>query len=237
MKKALFGSLLCFIVLVAAAGAFFAADHSNLVLSGREVIVKHPSGAITPWVWQDPSLKTIASNLSDYPYGVFFCCYGYYVTGLTNVLQVVPEYWEAAPFTPSANMTIKEVEADVEWNQGEGTDAIVLSVYDDANGLPGKALESWYVKNLGHNGSCCTLAVGKSKSGIAVTQGTQYWVVASTNSKDATTFSTWDANTTDMRLHPVAYYCDDSKQGSCNGNSSKWTASQAIVPGFAVLGE
>ena len=237
MKKALLGSLLCFIVLVAAAGAFFAADHSNLVLSGREVIVKHPSGAITPWVWQDPSLKTIASNLSDYPYGVFFCCYGYYVTGLTNVLQVVPEYWEAAPFTPSANMTIKEVEADVEWNQGEGTDAIVLSVYDDANGLPGKALESWYVKNLGHNGSCCTLAVGKSKSGIAVTQGTQYWVVASTNSKDATTFSTWDANTTDMRLHPVAYYCDDSKQGSCNGNSGKWTASQTIVPGFAVLGE
>jgi hypothetical protein len=235
MKK-MFVGLVCSIVLVTAVSAF-AANRSNLVLSGREVIVKHPSGMITPWIWQDPNLKTIAGNLSDYPYGVYFCCYGYYVTGLANVLEVVPEYWEAVPFTPSANMTINEVEADVEWNEGEGTDAIVLSVYNDSNGLPGKALQSWYVQSLGYNGSCCTLAVGKSKKGIAVTKGTQYWVVASTNSKDTTAFSTWDANTTDMRLHPMAYYCDDSKQGNCNGTSGKWTAAQAVVPGFAVLGQ
>ena len=234
MKKTLAASLLCLMALATAVSAL-AADHSNLILTERGVIVKHPSKVIVPGVQPDPRLTTIAGNLSDYPYGVFFCCYGDYITGLTNLLNVVPEYWQAVPFTPTADMTVKELEASVVWD--EGTNAVVLSLNKDSSGLPGKAIHSWNVKNLAIIGSCCQLATGKSKTGIAVKKGTQYWVVVSTNANDSDIFAAWELNSTDMRLHPFASYCDDSRQGNCNGNSGKWTAVNGLLPGFAVLGQ
>lgn len=217
------------------AASTLAADSSNLVFTKTGVIVKHPSKVTTPGVQRDASLKTIAGNLSDYPYGVFFCCYGDYITGLTNLLVVVPEYWQAVPFTPAANMTVKEVDASVVWD--EGTNAVVLSLNSDSSGLPGKAIHTWNVKNLATIGSCCQLATGKSKTGIAVKKGTQYWVVVSTNSNDSNIFAAWEVNSTDMRSHPFASYCDDSKQGNCNGNSGKWIAVNGLLPGYAVLGQ
>jgi hypothetical protein len=234
VKKILVASLLCSMVLTTAASTL-AADSSNLVFTKTGVIVKHPSKVTTPGVQRDASLKTIAGNLSDYPYGVFFCCYGDYITGLTNLLVVVPEYWQAVPFTPAANMTVKEVDASVVWD--EGTNAVVLSLNSDSSGLPGKAIHTWNVKNLATIGSCCQLATGKSKTGIAVKKGTQYWVVVSTNSNDSNIFAAWEVNSTDMRSHPFASYCDDSKQGNCNGNSGKWIAVNGLLPGYAVLGQ
>ncbi len=234
MKKILVALLLCLMVLATAASTL-AADSSNLVLTKTGVIVKHPSKVTTPGVQRDASLKTIAGNLSDYPYGVFFCCYGDYITGLTNLLVVVPEYWQAVPFTPAANVTVKEVDASVVWD--EGTNAVVLSLNSDSSGLPGKAIHTWNVKNLATIGSCCQLATGKSKTGIAVKKGTQYWVVVSTNSNDSDIFAAWEVNSTDMRSHPFASYCDDSKQGNCNGNSGKWIAVNGLLPGYAVLGQ
>lgn len=234
MKKTFAASLLCLVVLAIAATAV-AADNSNLTLTATGVTVKTPSKVITLAAPRDPSLKSIAGNLSDYPYGVFFCCYGDYITGLTNLLNVVPEYWQAVPFTPSANMTVKEIEASVVWD--EGANQVVLSLNDDSDGLPGKAIHSWTVKNLATIGSCCQLATGKSQTGIAVKQGTQYWVVVSTNAKDSNIFAAWEVNSTDMRSHPFASYCNDSKQGSCNGSSGKWVPTEGLLPGFAVLGQ
>lgn len=212
-----------------------AADRSNLILGDRGVIVKRPSKVITPAAPRDPSLTTIAGTLSDYPYGVFFCCYGFYITGLTNLLNVVPEYWQAVPFTPAANMTVKEMEASVVW--AEGTNAVVMSLNSDSGGLPGKPLHTWNVKNLATIGTCCQLATVKSLTGIAVTKGTQYWLVVKTNANDANIFAAWEVNSTDMRSHPFASYCDDSKQGNCNGNSKKWVPVSGLLPGFAVLGQ
>jgi len=230
------GFVRVFVVLVVLAAAMnaVAVDRGNLILNQREVIVKHPSGVFIPAVRHDAKLKTIAGNLSDYPYGVFFCCYGYYITGLTNVLKVVPEYWQAVPFTPSANMKVNEVDASVEWD--EGTKEVVLSLNADSSGLPGNPIHTWNITNLGTNGGCCQLATGKSKNGIAVKKGTQYWVVVSTNSNDTDIFASWDVNSTDMRLHPLATYCDDSQQGKCNTTSGQWAAAEGLLPGFAVLG-
>lgn len=232
MKKTVVGSLVCLVILALAVSAL-AADRSNLILGSTGVMVKHPSKVITPAAPPDPDLKTIAGTLSDYPYGVFFCCYGDYITGLTNVLGVVPEYWQAVPFTPTANMTVKKVEASVVW--AEGTNEVVLSLNSDSSGLPGAVIEKWTVKNLATIGTCCQLATGKSKAGIPVTQGTQYWVAVTTNSKDANIFAAWEVNSTDMRTHPFASYCDDSKQGNCNGTKG-WYAVEGLLPGFAVLG-
>jgi len=234
VNKTFAGSLICLIVLVTAVSAV-AADHGNLILSERGVYVKHPSKVTTPAVQPDAKLKTIAGVLSDYPYGTYFCCYGDYITGLTNLLNVVPEYWQAVPFTPAANMTVKEIETSVVWD--EGTNAVVLSLNADSAGLPGAAIHTWNVENLGKIGSCCSLATGKSKAGIPVKKGTQYWVVVSTNANDSNIFAAWEVNSTDMRNHPFASYCDDSKQGNCNGNSGKWVAVSGLLPGFAVLGQ
>ena len=234
VKRTLAAALLAFMVLATAVSTL-AADRSNLILGDREVIVRHPSNVITQAAPHDPSLSTIAGTLSDYPYGVYFCCYTYYITGLTNLLNVVPEYWQGVPFTPTANMTVKEVEAAVVW--AEGTNAVVLSLNSDSKGLPGKAIHTWNAKNLPTIGSCCQLATGKSKTGISVTKGTQYWLVVRTNANDANIFAAWALNTTDMRSHPFASYCNDSKQGSCNGTSGTWSAVSGVLPGYAVLGQ
>jgi hypothetical protein len=212
-----------------------AADHSNLILNEREVIVKHPSTKITPPAPRDPALKTIAGNLSTYQFGVFFCCFGYYITGLHNLLNVVPEYWQAVPFMPSADMTVKEVDASVGWV--EGTNAVVLKLSTDSNGLPGKTIHTWTATNLEGYGGCCQLATGKSKTGLAVKKGVQYWFAVGTNSKDENIFASWALNSTDMRTFSFASFCDDSAQGSCNGTGGHWAAARGVLPGFAVLGQ
>jgi hypothetical protein len=209
-----------------------AADR-NYVISGHSVMVKHP-GKVTPNVWrQNPALKTISGNLSDFPYGVYFSLYNYYVTGSNNQIGVA-EYWQGVPFTPAANMKVMEVDASVVY--AEGTNEVVLSLYNDSNGLPGKAIKTWHVKNLASFGTCCQLAVGKSSAGIAVTKGNQYWLVAKTDSTNSDVFDGWDLNSTDMRSHPLASYCSGTAK-QCASNNNKWFAGSAILPGYAVLGK
>jgi len=233
VTKTIVRLIVCFAVLALAVSAM-AVDHRNYTIVGRQVMVKHPSKVITPNVWKnDPALTPIAGNLSDFPFGVFFSLYNYYVTGSNNTIGV-PEYWQAVPFTPSANVKAMEVDASVVW--AEGTNEVVLSLYNDVNGLPGKAIHTWHVKNLGVFGSCCRLATGKSKSGISLTQGKQYWVVAKTDSTNSNVFDGWDLNTTDMRAHPLASYCSGTTK-QCGNNNNKWFPGSAVLPGFAVQGK
>ena len=233
IKKAIVLPLVSFTVLTLAVNVW-AADHRNFTIIGRRVVVNHPAKVITPNVWKnDPALTTIAGNLSDFPFGVFFALYNYYVTGSNNTIGV-PEYWQGVPFTPSANVKAMEVDASVVW--AEGTNEVVLSLYNDAKGLPGKAIHSWHVKNLAGFGSCCQLAIGKSKTGISLSKGKQYWVVAKTDSTNSDVFDGWDLNTTDMRSHPLASYCSGTAT-QCGSNNNKWFAGNAILPGFAVQGQ
>ena len=200
---------------------------------GRAAVVKHPAKVITPNAWKkDPALTTIAGNLSDFPFGVYFALYNYYITGSNNRIGVA-DYWQGVPFTPSANVKAMEVDASVVWAQG--TNEVSLSLFDDASGLPGKAIHTWHVKNLAIFGSCCQLATGKSKTGIALIKGKQYWVVVSTDSKDSDVFAGWDLNTTDMRSHPLATHCIGTTT-QCGTNNNKWFAGSAVLPGFAVQG-
>lgn len=232
IKKTIVRPLVCFMVLLLAVNAL-AADHNDFTIVGRSVVVKHPAKVMTPNAWRNPALTTIASNLSDFPFGVFFALYNYYVTGSNNKIGV-PEYWQAVPFTPSANVKAMEVDASVVWAQG--TNEVVLSLYDDASGLPGKAIHTWHVKNLSIFGSCCNLATGKSKSGISLSKGKQYWVVAQTDSTNSDVFDGWDLNTTDMRSHSIASYCSGTTT-QCGANNNKWALGNAILPGYAVQGK
>jgi len=86
--------------------------------------------------------------------------------------------FEAIPFTPKSNSHVSRVEAAIHYFSG--ANQINLSLYGDANGVPGTLLAGPVtVTNLPAPGTCCTLAVADFTP-VAVTAGTQYWIVADT---------------------------------------------------------
>ena len=107
-------------------------------------------------------------------------------------------YWWAMPFTPKANAKVTEIETALLFYSGT-TNGVVLSLYNDSNGLPGKAIHTWNLKNLPlFSGGCCRLDVSKDSKGLTVKKGTQYWVVASTNSNENDTQDVWCFNYNEM---------------------------------------
>jgi hypothetical protein len=205
--------------------ALAAGGHHGIVTSqdGRMAIAQHGPSHVTPWKDSNVGLTTIAGNLSLYPNGVFFCCYGYTISGPTSFLGSA--YWVGVPFTPSANYKVTKVEVSVGWG-GAGTNGVTVSLNADAGGIPGAALASLNATNLSSYGGCCTLVVASGPGGIPVAQGTQYWVVVSTNNSTQDTFDAWAFNSTDMRAFPLASY------STANG----WGAGQGLLPGYRVSG-
>jgi hypothetical protein len=85
----------------------------------------------------------------------------------------------AMAFTPKANSHVSQVRAALQYN-ASGANQVNLSLYSDASGIPGVLLAGPVtVTNLPALGTCCTLAIANFHA-VAVTAGTQYWVVADT---------------------------------------------------------
>jgi hypothetical protein len=85
--------------------------------------------------------------------------------------------------TPTANAHVIAVRAAIQYN-GAGANQVNLSLYSDAGGVPGALLAGPVtVTGLPSYFSCCGLATAVFGSpGVAVTAGTQYWVVGDTPS-------------------------------------------------------
>jgi hypothetical protein len=233
-------AILTLAVLALASVTVFAVNKDGVdgvVLSkdGRRAIVTKGAQSVTRMTpSNDTTLVKIAGNLATaYPKGSYWCCSGFTLTGPT-ALSGFPEFWEAVPFTPSANHTITKVKVAVSLIQG--TNGLVLSLYNDASGLPGTAIKTWQLKNVPNIATCCTVET-KGTIGIPVTAGTQYWVVVKTDANDPDTFAVWNDNDTNqVDASPVAFYCSQDVSGSCNNNDA-WTTFQAVQgPAFAVLG-
>jgi hypothetical protein len=229
-------TLLTLTMLVVASLAAFAANKDGVVLSkdGRMTVATKVGHAAVKTPIPDWGKVSIFDNIGTaYPKGTYWCCEGYTITGPT-ALTSFPEFWEAAAFTPSADHTVTVVQVAVGFV--EGTNGLVLSINDDASGVPGTAIKTWSLSGLPNFGSCCVVQM-KKDSGIAVKAGTQYWIVLKTNSKESNTWAAWNVNDTDqVDPAPTAFYCSDDKGGSC-GNNDKWTAGQAVPgPAFAVRG-
>jgi hypothetical protein len=208
--------------------ALAAGGHHGIVTSqdGRQSIATHGSSHITPGVREPAGSTLISGNLSKYPNGVYFCCYGDTISGPNSFLGAAN--WVAVPFTPNANFRVTEVQTSVGWGQN-GTNGVTLSINADASGLPGSALASLDVTGLSNFGDCCTLTVGEGpgNSGVPVSKGTQYWLVVSTDTSTETTFDAWAFNSTDMTAHPYAFF---------NSTNGVWEASDGLLPGYAVWG-
>ena len=84
----------------------------------------------------------------------------------------------AIPFTPKSNSHVFQVGAAVHYFNGDNQ--VNISIYTDANGVPGALLAGPVtVTNVPEAGTCCTLAVANFAP-LAVAGGTQYWVVVDT---------------------------------------------------------
>jgi hypothetical protein len=204
--------------------ALAAGGHRGIVASadGRQTIATHgPSSHITPWAEADAGLTPIAGTLSKYPFGTYFCCYGFTISGPNS--QIGATYWSAVAFTPSANVLAKKIEVSAAYVTG--TNGVTVGINADAGGIPGTQLAAGNVTGLGNFGDCCTLAVAGGKGGLPLSQGTQYWVVVSTSNQTADTWDAWAFNSTDMRLALVAGYANGA-----------WSSGDNLVPGYEVLG-
>jgi hypothetical protein len=146
----------------------------------------------------EAGLIAIAGNVSTFAKARFICCDSLSVGGP----QSFDPFWRAVPFTPAANASVTEVLVPVFYYGG--TNEIVVSLNNDANGLPGTAIRTWHLKNLPTQITCCLLDVARDKTGIPVTGGTQYWVAVTTDSSDPDFYGQWPFNTTDMRSYQFA---------------------------------
>jgi hypothetical protein len=189
---------------------------------------------ITPTGFRDPSLKTIAGNLSTYRFGTFYCCLS------DDIAQGGAHFpfqtWLAVPFTPTANATVTRIEAPIGVFPG-ATGGFELSLREDNAGIPGRVLKSFHIANPIVFGTCCVLDLGNDKAGIPVTAGTQYWL-AGTTTKGKTDFvGAWALTSTDMRSYTLAVWCK-STGNQCGANNGKWAlvSSGDPMPAYAVLG-
>ena len=139
-----------------------------------------------------PGLVTIYSNLG--PKGNYYNPNGGWIAAgpqdpYTNQQQDV-----AIPFTPQRNAVVTAIAVPFQY-YGYGKNAATIELAADASGVPGAILSGRDGANLPSFGSgCCQLAVWNLKTGVAVTAGTQYWVVATTYSKSNDSAYVWDYN-------------------------------------------
>jgi hypothetical protein len=186
------------VLALAGMAALTAGNHHGIVVSkdGRTAIAHQGGSHVTPAQQPVAGLTTIAGNLSRYPYGTYFCCYGYTISGPNSFLGSA--YWIGIPFTPATTMTAKQVQVSVGWG-GSGTNGVTVSLNADASGLPGPAIASADATNLQDYGDCCQLVTEGGGHGVTVNAGTQYWLVVSTDTSTEDTFDAWAFNSTDMR--------------------------------------
>ncbi len=124
------------------------------------------------------ALKRIYSNLGTKT-DLYNDQNGWAILGPTSSLPGagLPEFI-AMPFTPKLDAKVSQVGVAVQYMSGD--DQVNLSIYaDSGSGYPGTLLAGPVTVSNLPGSSCCTLTVANFPP-VAVSAGTQYWVVADT---------------------------------------------------------
>lgn len=101
-----------------------------------------------------------------------------------------PETWVAINFTPNKNAQARVLLAAI--NYLSGTKLVNLGLYTDADGKVGSPIAGAQgsTTDIPDNGDCCRLTkVTLAGSGVSLTAGTRYWLVASPDDVHGATFS------------------------------------------------
>jgi hypothetical protein len=190
----------------------------------RITSVPHGSSMYTPGHMPVAAGKLIWSNIGyKYPNGLYFCCYGNTISGSGSVIGET--FWLAASFTPAADATVKEVDAGVGYVTG--TNKVIVTLYDDNGGVPGKVLATGAATGLTTFGSCCGLAILDDR--VKVTGGDTYWVGVTTDGAGSDTWAAWNFNSTDQ-INAVTI---------ATSNGGAWTnvGGEIPAPSFAIIGK
>jgi hypothetical protein len=158
----------------------------------------------------DAKYVRIFDNLARRPAGKYWGGAPFAIVGGSGNSEFTDDQFAAA-FTPSANHTATMIEAAiVNSTLGYGSAGFSLSVNQDDNGVPGTALITAQLPALPQNypGLCCAMVIGTIPSGLALTGGTQYWLVLNGQGALATDGAGWEQDDTDQ-VHPFldAVYC------------------------------
>jgi hypothetical protein len=235
VKGLLKGVVLCLAIHLIVSFNAVAADQNAAILSqgGRITIIPRNSSqqavAKTP---SETGLVKIYDNIgSAYPKGTYWCCEGATISGPNSVGNV--QWWDGISFTPSADRSVTQIRVAIGYLGG--TNEVILSLVNDANGLPGTPIRTWVAKSLPNAGTCCAVVVKTDTAGIPVVKGTRYWITATTNASDADAWLAWNVSDTDqIDSHLSAALC----KGSVCRNGGKWVAvQQSPALAVAVLGQ
>jgi hypothetical protein len=152
--------------------------YAQTVKNQRVVHIQEKSAAhVAPQDVPD-GLKILYSNLGTRT-DLYLDTYGWSITGFNSYGGDSYAFAIALPFTPKSNSHVSAVGVAVQYS-GQGANQVNLGIYSDSNGVPGTALAGPVtVSNLPDFGTCCALAVARFTP-LAITAGTQYWVVANT---------------------------------------------------------
>jgi hypothetical protein len=215
------------LVALVCGGASAATIHGVKVSrDGLWLRIPNGTGRYTAPPQHNRKARVIFSNIAvKYPLGLYFCCSGATIAGPDSPLG--SQSWPAMQFTPTADATVQEIDVAVQLISG--TDLVDIALYDDAQGLPGKLLKKFKASGFGNIGGCCGLSVGKDRTGIAVKNGTPYWVAIITDSKGTDAFANWAFNSTDQL---------DAVPSAVNKGAG-WQSNGGAIPAasFAVYGQ
>lgn len=166
-------------VLTLASGILVAQDAGPLKVAktthtGINKATKNPSGTQKLW-----------SNLGPSPTNAYNDTTGYYVLGPSNSVGL-SEQAIGVPFTPHVNETVTKLQVGVQWESG--TNQFIVGLYSDNGGTVGTLLASATATNAPSFGTCCA-TVNVSIPATSISQGSQYWIVASSDDTNAPDFT------------------------------------------------
>jgi hypothetical protein len=195
-------------------------DNIAILNGGKTAVYMKPVTQLpAPEAASDSGLITIYSNLGSGS-SVYNGNSGNGIVG-PDAGQLFME-WIGNRFRPTADHTVTEISVGV--THVQGPNAVTLSLNEDHDNTPGKALQTWQLNNLPEFGSCCVLQTVKLTPGIPVQKGKLYWVVLRTTYKNKTTYDVWN-NDADGHEGPWS-----------NDTGTDWATSFQQRNAFAVFG-
>jgi hypothetical protein len=177
------------VVAIVLTASLLAVGVTSALAQQHHLAVAPVTDAVSPDT-DDAGLATIFSNLGKSK-DAYDGTGGWIAAGpkdtYTNQQQDV-----AIPFTPASNATVNRIKFPFQY-YGYGANAGTIALASDASGLPGAILATHDLKNLPVFGvGCCKLTFWTLKTGVPVTAGTQYWIIATTDKKSIDSAFVWD---------------------------------------------
>ena len=143
------------------------------------------SGPVTAMQKSPSTLKVIFSNIGPNKSNAYNDTTGYYILGPTNSVGL-SEQWIGVPFTPRTASHVTELLVAVQWISG--TKLVNMGLYSDSGGTVGSLLANTQSSVIPTFGTCCQV-VDVTIPSTAVSGGTQYWIVATSDDTNAPDFN------------------------------------------------